>query len=214
MHDVQFGILRDGDRREFFQIVLSDNDTAGVHAGLTYRTFQLLGIFHRSPDQRVFGFALGQQFRGLLKCLFEGRSRLFGNQFRNAVALRKGQFLYTRDILDRSLRRHRAESNDLRHPFAAVLFDHIVQYVGTAVLIEIDIDIGQGDTVGIQETLEQQVVLDRVDIGNTQRIGHHRTGSRTTARSHRYPQFPRGTDKVPYDKEVTGKPIHSIVESS
>ena len=90
--------------------------------------------------------------------------------------------------------------------FAAVLFDHIVQYVGTAVLIKIDIDIGQGDTVGIQETLEQQVVLDRVDIGNTQAnrprtepAAEPRPGPTDT------PSSRAALDKVPYDKEVTRK---------
>ena len=51
-----------------------------------------------------------------------------------------------------------------------------MQHVVAAVLVEIDIDIRQGDTLGIQETLEQQVVFQRIYVGNFQTVGHDRSG--------------------------------------
>ena len=75
-----------------------------------------------------------------------------------------------------------AERHDLGNALLAVLSHAVAQYVGAAVLIEVDVDIGQRDTLGVEETLEQQVVFQRVDIGDLQAVGDHRTRGRTTAR--------------------------------
>ena len=49
----------------------------------------------------------------------------------------------------------------------AVFVFHPLQHTATAVVIEVGIDIGQRDTVRVQETLKQQVVLQRVDLRDT-----------------------------------------------
>ena len=84
-----------------------------------------------------------------------------------------------------------------------VLVLHPFQHSPAAVIVEVGIDIRQGDTVGIQETLEQQIVLQRVYLRDAQTIGNHRTGSRTTSRADHHAQLVAGrVDKVLNDEEV------------
>ena len=56
-----------------------------------------------------------------------------------------------------------------------VLIHYPAQYLASAVVIEVGIDIRQVHTVRVQETLKQQVVLQRVDLGDSQAICHYGT---------------------------------------
>ena len=88
--------------------------------------------------------------------------------------------------------------------FLTIFIRYPTKYLSTPVIIKVHIDIGQGDTVRIQETLKQQIVLDRVDFRNSQTIGHRRTGSRTTSRTDRHTQFLTcRINKVLYNQEVS-----------
>ena len=44
----------------------------------------------------------------------------------------------------------------------AVLVGHIAQHAHAAFGIEVDVDIGQGHTLGVQEPLEDQAVLEPI----------------------------------------------------
>ena len=94
----------------------------------------------------------------------------------------------------------------MRHTFGSVFLRYPAEYFPAAVIVEVCIDIREGDTVGIQETLEQQIIFDRVDLGNPQAVGNSRTGSRSTSGTDRNAQFfAGGTDKVLHDQEVAGE---------
>ena len=54
---------------------------------------------------------------------------------------------------------HRTVGDDVGDLLLAVLLRHPVEHATAAVVVEIDVDIGQRDTVGIQETLEQQMCI-------------------------------------------------------
>ena len=87
--------------------------------------------------------------------------------------------------------------------FGAIFLGYPTKDFASPVIIEIGIDIGQGDTVRVQETLEQQVVLDRVDLRDAKAIGYSRSRRRSTAWSDRNSQFLTcGPDKILHDQEV------------
>ena len=91
----------------------------------------------------------------------------------------------------------------MRTVLVAVLVLHPLQHSSSAIVIEVGIYIRQRDAVGVQETLEQQVILQGVYLGDSQTVGHHRAGSRATTRSHHHTQLVAGgIDKVLHDKEV------------
>ena len=54
----------------------------------------------------------------------------------------------------------------MSYTLSAIFIRYPAQYLATTVIIEVGIDIGEGDTVRIQETLEQEGVFDRVDLGD------------------------------------------------
>ena len=46
-------------------------------------------------------------------------------------------------------------------------------FVRSTKILKIHIDIRHADTVGVEEPLEQELVLDRIKIGNPQTVGNH-----------------------------------------
>ena len=109
------------------------------------------------------------------------------------------------DVLDRRLRRHGAERDDLRDVLAAVLSRDIFDHLAATVHAEIDVDVGHRNAFGIQEALKEQFVLQRIDVGDLERIGHQRARGRAAPRPHRNVMLFGVADEVPHDQEVSGK---------
>ena len=193
-------------------VVAADDETAGVDTRIADVALEHLGIAERVAHHGVaagFGLAqLGDGGNGIGKVhlgnLAVGTFGQFvGDEFAKAVADIKRQLLHTGHVLQRRLGGHGAVGDDVGHLLLAIFLRDPVEHAAAAIVIEINVDIGQGDTVGIQETLEQEVVLDGVHLGDTQAIGHGTTGGRTTARTNGNVQFlASGTDVVLHDEEV------------
>ena len=178
-----------------------------MYARIADVAFEHLGVTDRIPQHGVArllgGFQLGHIVDGVLQVELFVRN-LVGNQFAEPIRLREQEFLHTRNVLDGQFGGHRAVGDDVCDLLLAVFLRHPVQHASTAVVVEIHVDIGERDTVGVQETLEQQVVGDRVDLRDSEAVGHGRSGGRTTSRTHRNVQFlTRRPDKVLHDQEVT-----------
>ena len=85
----------------------------------------------------------------------------------------------------------------------AVLIHHPAEHLAATIIIEVGINIREVHTVGIEETLEQQVILQWVNLRDAQTVGHHRTGSAATARPHPDAKLLTGrVDKVLHYEEV------------
>ena len=52
----------------------------------------------------------------------------------------------------------------------SVFFLDILEYAVASVIVKVDIHIGHVDTVRVEESLEEEVVLYRVDIGDLQAV--------------------------------------------
>jgi hypothetical protein len=63
----------------------------------------------------------------------------------------------------------------------AVLLAHVLDDLAAPLLAEVHVDVGHRDAFRIQEALEQQVELERADIGDAERVGDERTGGRAAA---------------------------------
>jgi hypothetical protein len=66
-------------------------------------------------------------------------------------------------------RAERAEGDDLGHLLAAVFLRDVLDDLAAAVRAEVDVDVGHADALGVEEALEQQAVLERVDVGDARR---------------------------------------------
>ena len=102
---------------------------------------------------------------------------------------------------------HRAERDDLRDVGAAVLVRDVLDDFSAAALAEVDVDVGQRHALRVQEALEDEVVLNRIDVGDPQAIGDEAARRRSAPRPHRNPALARVADEIPRDQEV---PEYSI----
>ncbi|SMG02914.1 titin [Burkholderia singularis] len=132
-------------------------------------------------------------------------ARLERDQLRHAVGEHIAEIEHAADIAHGRLRGHRAEGGDLRHRVRAVLLLHVLDHAVAAVLAEIDIEVGHRHPLRIQKALEQQVVAQRIEIGDTQRIGNERARAGAAARPDRHTVVFRPVDEVRDDQEVAGK---------
>ena len=110
-------------------------------------------------------------------------------------------------VADHRLCAERAEGDDLRHGAVAVFLADVLDDLGPAVLAEIDVDIRRADAFGIQEPFEQQLELDRINVGDAHGVGNQRTCRRTTPRSDRDAVFFGPVDEVPDDEEIVHEPL-------
>jgi hypothetical protein len=76
------------------------------------------------------------------------------------------------------------EGDDLGDVVAAVALGRVADHLVAVARVEVHVDVGHRDAARVEEALEQQVVLDRVEIGDPQRVGHGTAGGRPTARPH------------------------------
>ncbi len=72
-----------------------------------------------------------------------------------------------------------------------------------AVDVEVDVDVGQGARL-VDEALEQELVLDGVDLGDAQAVGHDRVAG-TPPPLADDPVPPRELHEVPHDQEELGQ---------
>ena len=108
-----------------------------------------------------------------------------------------------RDVAHDGARLHRPEGDDLRDVLAAVLARDVVDDLAAAALAEVDVDVGQRHALGIEEALEDEVVLDRIDVGDAQAVGDEAAGGRAAARPDRNRLLARVADEVPDDAGST-----------
>jgi hypothetical protein len=73
-------------------------------------------------------------------------------------------------VAHRRARGHRPERDDLRDAVLAVFFGDVDDHFVAPLDAEIGVDIGHRDAVRIEEALEDQLELDRVDVGDAQDV--------------------------------------------
>ena len=89
-----------------------------------------------------------------------------GDQLGEAVDFGEVHVEDAADVLDGGARAQGAEGDDLRDLLAAVLLGDVLDDFAAAARAEIDVDIGHADALGIEEALEEQAVLQRIDVGD------------------------------------------------
>ena len=161
-----------------------------------------VGLRHL-PQHGIFG-------ERLLERHVEGRRNLL----RDAVDVRVRHVHHAADVADHGLRLHGAEGDDLRDVLAAVLRRDVLDDLAAPALAEVDVDIRQRHAFRIEEALENQVVVQRVDVGDAQRPGHEAAGRRAAAGADRNALLARVADEIPDDQEVPGYSIFLIIAIS
>ncbi len=100
----------------------------------------------------------------------------------------------------------RAERDDLRDVVAPVALGGVADHLVAVSRVEVHVDVGHRDTTRVEEPLEQQVVLDRVEIGDPQAVRHRASSSRSSSRPDPDAGIAGVLDQVPRDEEVRREP--------
>ena len=153
-------------------------------------------------DLRVF-IRRGQRRRVFQRLLDRDPNRRW-NQFRDSVHLAVRHVQRAPNVLDRRLRRHGVEGDDLRHLVLAVLLLHVLDHLAAPVHAEVDVDVRHVDALRVQEALEKKLVLQRVDVGDLHAVRHQRSGGRAAPRPDGNRLLARVADKVPHNHEIAG----------
>ena len=191
------------ERHEVGQRPVADNHAGRVSGRVAVEALERHGEIEQPRHLLVAGADL-PELRLLLQRLREGRRmrRVERNQLRNPVDLAVRHAEHPPDVADRGARLKRSEGDDLGHPVGAVLVLDVADHLVPPVLAEIDVEVGHRHPVGVQETLEEEPETQRVEIGDGQRPGDHRTRAGTAARTHRNPLLLGPLDEVGDDQEV------------
>ena len=105
-----------------------------------------------------------------------------GHRLGDAVADYVGLAEHPRRVTHGGPRLDGREGDDLRHPVAAVLLRGIAHDVGPVTLVEVHVDVGHLLAARVQETLEEEVVADGVEVDDAQAVGDAAAGGRPPAR--------------------------------
>ena len=82
---------------------------------------------------------------------------------------------------------------------------HVADDLVPPTLVEVHVDVGHLDALGVQEPLEDEPVLERVQVGDPQRVRHDGARGGAATRSHADPVLAREPDQVPDDQEVPAR---------
>ena len=198
------------------QVLAGHNHARGVHAPLTLQALQALrSLEHLAVNliDRVLNEGAQICRLGVTLILFVVHVRQ-GNVLTHDVRRhRLGEALADRvrlvhhagGVLERLLRLNGAEGDNLRDLVLAVLIGHVVDDLAAATIVEVHIEVGHGDTVGVEESLENQVVVERVQLGNAHRVRYHRACTGATARTHADAVALCPVDEVGDHEEVAGE---------
>ena len=203
-------------RAEVAQRGRGDHHAAGVLAGVAGQILEAAREVEQVADIVLAAVALDQLGRGqhwillrrlgFAQCIVETDAQRHRDQLGDAVdeAIRMAE--HAAGVAHDGLRGHGPVGDDLADAVAAVLRRHVVDDLVATVHAEVDVEVGHRHAFGVEEPLEQQVVRQRVEVGDAQRPRDQRTGTRTAARTDRDVLALGPVDEVRDDQEVAREP--------
>jgi hypothetical protein len=84
----------------------------------------------------------------------------------------------------------------------AVALGDVADHLGAAAVVEVDVEVGHRHALGVEEPLEDQAVLERVEVGDAHDVRGHRAGARAAAGADPDAVRLRPVDEVGDDEEV------------
>ena len=142
------------------------------------------------------------QLRGFFQRLINCHFQLVRNQLRYLIHRTVGHAHYTPDVADGRSCGKCAERHNLRHMIAAVFLIDIVDHFAAPFNAEIHVKVRHADAFRIQKTLEKQIILHRVNPGDTDAICRKTSCAGTSPRPDRNALAFGISDKVMHDQEI------------
>ena len=197
-----FVVLAFVERREIGDGSRRNHHAGGVHRGVAGHALEAAGHRQQFLHAGVL-FARLFQRRHFFERLVERHVERGRNELGHAIDIGKRNVERPAHVAHDGSCLHRPERDDLRHVLAAIFLRDVLDDLAAPALAEIDVDIGQRHALGIQEALEDQVVIQRIDVRDAQAVGHEAPGRRAAARTDGNALLARVPDEVPDDHEVS-----------
>ena len=171
--------------------------------GVTGHTFNLQRSVDKFCDLRV-AVVHPLQLRRDLQGAFQRHFQLHRHLLCHHIHALIGHPHHTAHIADGVAGGHGAKGDDLGYMVCAVLPVDVVDDLLTALVAEIDVKIGHTDALGVQESLEDEVVADGVDVGDAYTVSRDAARARATARAYRNALTLGVVDIIPDNEVVVG----------
>ena len=144
------------------------------------------------------------QLAGNLQRPLQGHFQFHGHKLCYHVHLLVRDAHHAAHIPDGIAGGHGTKGDDLRHMVRTIFAVYIVDDLLPALVAEVHVDIGHGDSLRIQETLKQQLITDGVDIRDAHAVGSDTARTGAASRPHRDTLTFCKIDIVPHDEVVVG----------
>ena len=196
------------DRYPVADVVAADDRAARMHTGVTDIALKHLRIFDGGAEVLVGRGGGISHLRHTGDDILQVHLHPVGQAVRDCLTqvVRHFQveFTNTCHVLDSEFRSHTAISDDMCHFLRAVFLRHPLQHFSASVVVEVHINIGEGYSVGVEETLKKEVVLDGVDHRDAETVGDGASGCRPTSGTDPHAQFLLcRIDIILHHKEIT-----------
>ncbi len=184
------------------QRLAADDDAGRVGRGVPCDALEVASEVGDPPDRRVAideSAELGRHRDRLV----EADPELVRDRLRDPVDLAVAVAEHATHVANGRAREHRAERDDLGDVVLAVLAADVGDDLFTPAVLEVHVDIGHRHAVGVEEPLERELVEDRVDRRDAERVRHDRARGAAAARR-LDPLLAGERDEVGDDQEVAG----------
>ena len=170
------------ERQVVGELVAGDDHRGGMDAGLATQAFEASRHVDDLLHVRVGGVHLAELGRGLEAVLVlrvESEARVERrvsahhqrrHGLRDLVADRVRVAEHAGGVAHRRPSLDRRERDDLGDVVTAVALGRVPDHLVAVPVVEVHVDVGHLDATGVEESLEQQVVLDRVEVGDAQAV--------------------------------------------
>ena len=136
------------------------------------------------------------------QCLVNGDIQLLWDHLGNAVYKCIWKIHHTSHITDHATCCQRTKGYDLHHTVGTVFAADILDHRLSALWFKVHVNIRHGYSLRIQETFKEQIIPDRVQLGDPKCIGNQASCGRTSSRTNHDIVVPGIFDKIPYDEKV------------
>ena len=106
---------------------------------------------------------------------------IVGNRLCQLVDVGERHIVHSCNLLDCRLRLHRAERQDLTDLVRTVFARDVFDDLASPLVTEVDVKVGRRLAFGVEEALKEQVVLERIDVGDAYRVCNDTAHTRTSA---------------------------------
>ena len=165
-------------RHDVDQGLVGNHDAGGVGTGVADNAFQAAAGIHEVAHHRVGLVGLGE-LRNALESAVDGpRHDLAlvalavagGDHAGEAVDVAVGEAEGAARVAEGGLGAEGAEGDDLGHPVGPVAVDDVGDDLVPAIVLEVHVDVGHLLALDVEEALEDQPVLQRLHVGDSQAV--------------------------------------------